>query len=225
MSLWRTVNDISMSILLAKVSPSFLGKTLRSSWHGAVYSGVSSINRNSTIASHFKELLNVVIRKPGNDWVSVDVIHKNTAVLSNMWQSTGNTLLGGKKELHHVYPEFADSYVTQHVKLDMHVSTSSDSGLRANWMLHSPMTPRWRITFTDVDRSKLYSTFVSVWLGATTIDSPVWIPSGSTFSMLHTYQSHINVHCELHADQHSLFYTPTSHRNTHNSTVSADIDS
>jgi carbamoylphosphate synthase large subunit len=31
-----------------------------------------------------------------------------------------------------------------------------------------------------------YSTSDNVWLGATTIESPVWIPTGSIFSMLHT---------------------------------------
>ena len=35
-------------------------------------------------------------------------------------------------------------------------------------------------------RSMLYSRLESVWLGATTMDSPVWMPTGSTFSMLHT---------------------------------------
>ena len=34
--------------------------------------------------------------------------------------------------------------------------------------------------------SSWYSLSFSVWLGATTMDSPVWIPSGSRFSMLHT---------------------------------------
>lgn len=66
--------------------------------------------------------------------------------------------------------------------------TCSDSGFRANWMLHSPTMPRCRTTLTAVRRSMKYSVSLRVWLGATTMDSPVWIPSGSRFSMLHTWQ-------------------------------------
>src|SRR3989338_4611942 len=40
-------------------------------------------------------------------------------------------------------------------------------------------------TESDV-RSRWYSWLSSVWLGATTMDSPVWIPRGSTFSILQT---------------------------------------
>ena len=68
--------------------------------------------------------------------------------------------------------------------------TSCDSGLRAYCMLHSPTMPRCRMTLMAVLRSMLYSTLVRVWLGATTIDSPVWIPRGSTFSMLHTWSNY-----------------------------------
>ena len=66
-----------------------------------------------------------------------------------------------------------------------------ESGFKAYCMLHSPTTPRWRMTLMAAVRSKLYSMLVSVWLGATTIDSPVCMPSGSTFSMLHTCQYNI----------------------------------
>ena len=64
--------------------------------------------------------------------------------------------------------------------------TSLDLGLRAYWMLHSPTTFRCLITLSAVVLSMLYSSLLSVCEGATTIDSPVWIPRGSTFSMLHT---------------------------------------
>ena len=63
---------------------------------------------------------------------------------------------------------------------------SSLSGFSAYWMLHSPTTPRWRTTLIAVSRSSMYSRFVSVCDGATTIESPVWMPNGSKFSMLHT---------------------------------------
>ena len=64
--------------------------------------------------------------------------------------------------------------------------TSFDAGCKAYWILHSPTTPKCRITFIAVRLSILYSSLDNVWLGATTIDSPVWIPRGSKFSMLHT---------------------------------------
>lgn len=81
------------------------------------------------------------------------------------------------------------------LKLSLYSLTCWEKGLRAYWMLHSPTMPRCRMTFSAVVRKRLYSMFVSVWLGATTIDSPVWIPSGSTFSMLHTcHKSHSHVH-------------------------------
>ena len=40
-----------------------------------------------------------------------------------------------------------------------------------------------RISFKALERSMLYSLAARVWLGATTIESPVWIPTGSTFSI------------------------------------------
>ena len=63
---------------------------------------------------------------------------------------------------------------------------SSLSGLSAYWMLHSPTMPRWRATLIATERSLKYSALLSVCDGATTIESPVWMPSGSKFSMLHT---------------------------------------
>ncbi len=40
--------------------------------------------------------------------------------------------------------------------------------------------------FRAAERSIWYSLSVSVWLGATTMLSPVWTPMGSRFSMLQT---------------------------------------
>ena len=40
-----------------------------------------------------------------------------------------------------------------------------------------------RMIFNAESRSIWNSLLVSVWLGATTIESPVWIPTGSMFSM------------------------------------------
>lgn len=61
---------------------------------------------------------------------------------------------------------------------------SRDVGFSAYWMLHSPMTPRWRMTLSAADRSMWYSSSGSVCDGATTMESPVCVPSGSKFSML-----------------------------------------
>ena len=57
-------------------------------------------------------------------------------------------------------------------------------GLRAYWMLHSPTTPRWRMTLMAALRSMWYSSSGSVCDGATTIESPVCVPRGSKFSIL-----------------------------------------
>ena len=59
-------------------------------------------------------------------------------------------------------------------------------GLRANWILHSPTIPKWRMTLIATSRRPWYSKLFKVWEGAMTIDSPVWIPIGSKFSMLQT---------------------------------------
>ena len=40
-----------------------------------------------------------------------------------------------------------------------------------------------RMIFSAESRNIWNSLLVSVWLGATTIESPVWIPTGSMFSM------------------------------------------
>ena len=60
------------------------------------------------------------------------------------------------------------------------------SGSSANCTLQPPSTPRARIIFSALSRSIWYSRLVSVWLGATTMLSPVCMPTGSMFSMLQT---------------------------------------
>src|SRR5450756_426544 len=57
-------------------------------------------------------------------------------------------------------------------------------GLTANWMLEPPVsTPISRITANEVSRMIWYSLSESVWMGATVMESPVWMPMGSKFSM------------------------------------------
>ncbi len=53
---------------------------------------------------------------------------------------------------------------------------------RPTWQLHSPTTPRCRTILMAADRSMWYASSDSVCEGATTIESPVWIPRGSKFS-------------------------------------------
>ena len=61
------------------------------------------------------------------------------------------------------------------------------SGCTANWMLLPPVsTPISRMIANDASRITWNSRSVSVWIGATVIESPVWTPIGSTFSMEQT---------------------------------------
>lgn len=61
------------------------------------------------------------------------------------------------------------------------------AGLIANWMLHPPVsTPTSRMTAIPTSRIRWYSRSVRVSAGATVIESPVWTPIGSRFSMEHT---------------------------------------
>ena len=58
------------------------------------------------------------------------------------------------------------------------------SGLTANWMFEPPVsTPISRMMATAASRISWYSLSVSVWAGATVIESPVCTPIGSKFSI------------------------------------------
>src|SRR5574343_493735 len=60
-------------------------------------------------------------------------------------------------------------------------------GLIENCTLEPPVsTPISRSTARDALRSSWYSLSDSVWLGATVMESPVWMPIGSRFSMEQT---------------------------------------
>ena len=52
--------------------------------------------------------------------------------------------------------------------------------------MQPPSIPTASSILREDVRSIWYSLSESVWLGATTMESPVWIPTGSMFSMLHT---------------------------------------
>ena len=61
------------------------------------------------------------------------------------------------------------------------------SGLTANWMLEPPVsTPMRRMQAKAASRIFWYSTSDNVWAGATVMESPVWTPIGSKFSIEHT---------------------------------------
>ena len=58
------------------------------------------------------------------------------------------------------------------------------AGSRANCTLDPPVsTPTRRMQANAASRMAWYSTSVSVWAGATVIESPVWTPMGSRFSI------------------------------------------
>ena len=60
-------------------------------------------------------------------------------------------------------------------------------GLTAHWTFEPPVaTPTFSRTRIESSRIAWYSRSVSVWIGATVIESPVWTPIGSRFSMEQT---------------------------------------
>jgi hypothetical protein len=94
---------------------------------------------------------------------------------------------------------------------------SSLCGLSAYWMLHSPTTPRCRTTFSAVLRRLKYSELLSVCEGATTIESPVWTPSGSKFSMLQTVM-------QLSLQSRTTSYSTSFHPRRSWSTMTWSVD-
>ena len=67
--------------------------------------------------------------------------------------------------------------------------------------------PRARIIFRLAVRSIWYSLLVSVWLGATTMLSPVWTPIGSKFSIL---QMVMQVSAASRITSYSISFQPAS---------------
>ena len=60
-------------------------------------------------------------------------------------------------------------------------------GLTAHWTFEPPVAmPILRRTAMESSRIAWYSRSVSVWMGATVMESPVWTPIGSMFSMEQT---------------------------------------
>ena len=66
-------------------------------------------------------------------------------------------------------------------------TTRPSAGFTANWMLQPPVsTPTARMTAMPMSRIRWYSRSVRVSAGATVIESPVWTPIGSRFSIEQT---------------------------------------
>jgi hypothetical protein len=78
-------------------------------------------------------------------------------------------------------------------------------------MLHSPTMPRWRTVLIAIVRRSWYSSSFSVCDGATTIDSPVWIPIGSRFSMLQTV---MQLSRPSRTTSYSISFQPRRHSST-----------
>ena len=67
------------------------------------------------------------------------------------------------------------------------ISRSPFCGLTAHCTLEPPVwMPMARMTFSESSRMAWYSRSVSVMAGATVMESPVWTPIGSMFSMEQT---------------------------------------
>ena len=60
-------------------------------------------------------------------------------------------------------------------------------------------------------RNRWWTASVSVWTGATTIESPVWTPSGSTFSI---EQTAMQVSSASRITSYSISCQPTRQRST-----------
>jgi hypothetical protein len=93
------------------------------------------------------------------------------------------------------------------------MTTSSPSrGFTANWMLQPPAsTPISRMMATAASRITWYSRSVSVMAGATVMESPVWTPIGSKFSMEQTMTT-LSAQSRMTSSSNS--FHPTSDRST-----------
>ena len=69
--------------------------------------------------------------------------------------------------------------------ISMAIISSSSSGLTANWTLQPPAkSPILRIIWIAISRIRWKVRSFSVIAGATVMESPVWMPIGSIFSMV-----------------------------------------
>ena len=85
------------------------------------------------------------------------------------------------------------------------------SGSSANWQLQPPSMPSAPMMSSAAVRSIWYSLSMSVSAGATTMESPVCTPTGSTFSML---QIVIAVPAESRMTSNSISFQPKMYFST-----------
>ena len=71
--------------------------------------------------------------------------------------------------------------------------------------------PRWVMMSRDALRSIWNSLSARVWVGATTMESPVWTPTGSRFSMLQTV---ITLPLWSRMTSYSISFQPAMHFST-----------
>ena len=82
------------------------------------------------------------------------------------------------------------------------------SGFSANCTLQPPSMPMALTMFKAAERSIWYSLSASVSAGATTMESPVWTPTGSTFSM---EQTAITLPAASRMVSNSISFQPETH--------------
>ena len=82
------------------------------------------------------------------------------------------------------------------------------SGFSANWQLQPPTMPSAVMMFSEALRSIWYSLSERVSAGATTMESPVWMPTGSKFSMEHTAMT---LPTESRMTSNSISFHPAMH--------------
>ena len=86
---------------------------------------------------------------------------------------------------------------------------SKESGFRANCTLQPPSISRAEMMSRAAERSIWNSRLARVWVGATTMESPVWTPTGSMFSM---EQMVMTLPAESRMTSNSISFQPAMHR-------------
>ena len=95
-----------------------------------------------------------------------------------------------------------------------HFSATMGCGVRANCMLQPPSIFNALMILRLADLSVWYSLSLRVWLGATTILSPVCIPIGSMFSMM---QTAMQLSAASRMTSNSISFQPRTHCSTRTS--------
>ena len=86
---------------------------------------------------------------------------------------------------------------------------SKESGFRASCTLHPPSISSAEMMSSEAVRSIWYSRLARVWVGAATMESPVWTPTGSMFSM---EQMVMTLPAPSRMTSNSISFQPEMHR-------------